>query len=96
MFYLIAYDITQAKRLTKVAELCKDYGFQRVQKSVFAGEADSTLLQSFLTSVKGIIVPDSDSIIIIPVCGTCQKSQISLGIAKDMQEYHDKYFIMIQ
>lgn len=34
MLYLIAYDITNAKRLRKVARICEDFGV-RLERSVF-------------------------------------------------------------
>lgn len=40
---LLIYDITEDKFRTKAAEICKDYGLQRVQYSAFFGYLNTNL-----------------------------------------------------
>ena len=46
MLRLIVYDIADARRLHKVAEVCKDYGI-RIEYSVFECDLDERVFQTF-------------------------------------------------
>lgn len=94
--YVLAYDISHPKRLKKVSELCKDYGFHRIQKSVFAGSSTDRIFEEFCIHLKRIIDVESDSVIILKLCKRCTDTQISMGIRRVLTEYLDESYILIQ
>lgn len=66
MLVLITYDVAishkdGARRLRKVAKVCKNYG-QRVQNSVFECVVDSLQLQKLKAQIQEIIDYDHDSV----------------------------------
>lgn len=69
MPYLVCYDIeNDAKRLKTAAKLI-ELGFQRLQKSVFAGDPGEQALQALQTWLKKHFPPsqkNSDSALLLP------------------------------
>ena len=66
MLVLVTYDVAVeseggAKRLRRVARVCKDYG-QRVQYSVFECEVDPALWTAMRARLVDEIDPDKDSL----------------------------------
>lgn len=62
MLILIAYDITHAKRLRRVAKTCEDYGV-RVQYSVFECHLDETDFDTLWTILHDEIDSDEDRLV---------------------------------
>ena len=52
MRYLLIYDITEDRARTKVADLCLDYGLERIQFSAFMGELSWTHQKELLLKIK--------------------------------------------
>jgi CRISPR-associated protein Cas2 len=76
--FLVAYDISDPRRLRKVARTCEDFGRRR-QFSVFLCRltaADLVLLKSRLYD---IIDLDQDQVLFIPLCGRCGSAIETLG-----------------
>ena len=65
--WLVIYDISDAKRLSKVAKLLQGIG-QRVQKSVFEVIAEAKELEKVRKKVRGVIDPEIDSVIYFRIC----------------------------
>ncbi len=78
MLTLIAYDITEHKRLAKVARLCEDYGV-RVQYSVFECRLESNRLADFWLELEELIDPATDRIVAYRICASCAKEILSAG-----------------
>ena len=70
MFFLIAYDIAQPKRLRRVAKLTEEYG-TRVQRSVFECRLSQPQLNSLLREVKALIERKEDKVQVYHLCGQC-------------------------
>lgn len=70
MLILIAYDITDPKRLHKVAKLCEDYGV-RVQLSVFECRLEATRFEQFWSGLNAILDTATDRAVAYPVCVRC-------------------------
>jgi CRISPR-associated protein Cas2 len=70
MFFLIAYDIANRKRLHRVARLIEGYG-ERVQKSVFECRLDPGRLAELLARVKDIMNKREDKLQIYQLCENC-------------------------
>lgn len=83
MLTWVIYDITENKIRSRVANICKDYGLYRVQKSVFLGDLNRNDLDSLVLKSEETIDPETDSTYIFPVCDTCFKKKKLLGKAFD-------------
>ena len=76
--YLVAYDISNPKRLRKVARTCEDFGLRK-QFSVFfcrLAAADLVRLKSRLYDVINL---DQDQVLFIPICTRCAAEIETLG-----------------
>lgn len=62
------YDIVEDKIRKKIADKAIEQGLYRVQKSVFAGNIDSNLLDELVVFSEDLINPDQDSVYIFPMC----------------------------
>jgi CRISPR-associated protein Cas2 len=84
---VVAYDISDPKRLRKVAKICEKY-LRRVQKSVFEGELTKSQLYALKNDLKKNIDKKEDTIIIYLIPRAYIKKRITLG--KDIE---DQYII---
>ena len=73
--YLICYDITEPRRLNRVARFLKKYAF-RVQYSVFAAQLSQRQLRRVLAGLEGIIDPRTDDVRSYPVPDECEVTLI--------------------
>lgn len=76
--YLVIYDIANARRLSRVASICKDYG-ERVQESVFEIHVNDKMLQQLIKRISKVIDPLEDGVKIFPLCESCKKARLSYG-----------------
>jgi CRISPR-associated protein Cas2 len=72
MLWLVAYDISDPKRLYRVAKLMKRYG-TRVQRSVFECRLDSARMKQLVSEIKVTIQPRRDRVQIYRLCDVCQQ-----------------------
>ena len=72
MLTLIAYDITEHKRLTRVARVCEDWGV-RVQYSVFECRLEASAFDHFWECLQEQIDPKEDRLVAYPVCLRCAR-----------------------
>jgi CRISPR-associated protein Cas2 len=87
MNILVTYDVGEtesregARRLRKVAIVCKDYG-QRVQLSVFECEIDEMQFEMFRSKMLKVIDPNLDSLRFYKLMGGRDRSVEAYGIDK--------------
>ena len=62
MYVILVYDVGE-KRVAKMLKLCRKY-LNWIQNSVFEGEITEVRLKELKFRVKGIILPETDSVII--------------------------------
>ncbi len=79
MLHLVAYDIRDSKRLSKVARICKDYGF-RVEYSVFECDLSNEIFHEFWTKLNEVIDDEEDCLLAYQICGRCVKEIRSSGV----------------
>ncbi len=93
--YVVVYDITQDKLRTKVSDILKDYGMDRIQYSAFYGELRIHGLNSLKTDLQQIINKgdETDSILIFPLCESCFRNRHELGCEKELTESEEKVVI---
>jgi CRISPR-associated protein Cas2 len=69
---LVVYDISDPKRLRRVARVMKGFG-ERVQKSVFECWLDDVLEKRLRAALDKVLDPRDDSVRFYPLCGSCLK-----------------------
>jgi len=79
MLYLIAYDITDAKRLRLVAKTCEDFGV-RVEYSVFECDLTPERFENLWAELNRLIDHEEDSLLAYRICGECVKKTLSSGV----------------
>ena len=85
MLTLVAYDITERKRLGKVAKFCEDHGM-RVQYSVFECRLEADSFTRFWEELNAVIHPNLDRIVAYKICTKCAREIHSAGV----QEHYEK------
>ncbi len=78
MIYFISYDISNQKRLHKVAKTLENFGI-RIQFSFFECEMESSQLAILKSDLLEIIDRKNDSLRIYPLCRDCAQKTFSIG-----------------
>lgn len=81
LFYLLAYDIADPKRLAKVAKIMESVG-ERVQASVFEAYLNNEELAKLLKRVERVLVLEEDSLRIYLICAACRAKIRCIGVGK--------------
>jgi CRISPR-associated protein Cas2 len=76
--YIVAYDISDPKRLRKVARACEDFGYRR-QLSVFLCRLSATDIVRLRNRLYDIIKLDEDQVIFVPLCPRCVDKIEAIG-----------------
>jgi len=86
---LIAYDTPDDKRRRRLVRISKDHAC-RIQKSVFQGWVSERQLAQLETLFNQSIVPEEDSILIMPACQRCceQIRIVGCGEIKRIQPFY--------
>jgi CRISPR-associated protein Cas2 len=86
MFYLVAYDIADDQRRSKVAKILEDFG-DRVQYSVFEMELERSEQRAEMQSrLEKVIDPERDSVRIYVLCQGCRAKVAILGQGEVYQD----------
>jgi len=62
--YLVSYDISNAKRLRRIAKIMEGYG-HRLQYSVFESRLTDLKLEELKSEVKGVLNHDDDQVLFV-------------------------------
>lgn len=81
MRILVLYDIADARRLSRVARILKDYGF-RVQKSKFEIDVTERALAELRSRLIAEIDEAEDGVKYIPLCARCMQKIEILGLGR--------------
>ena len=68
MISLIIYDIPSDKLRSKVADICQDYGLDRIQFSAFLGEINHNRREELLQKIKREIGRKAANVQLFPIC----------------------------
>jgi CRISPR-associated protein Cas2 len=79
MFTLVIYDISEDDLRSKVANICKEYGLVRVQKSAFLGQISTSLRKELIALLDKIIKGTNNNIQIYVICRADISLKIELG-----------------
>lgn len=77
---LVLYDISHDGTRQKVADVCLDYGLDRVQYSAFSGELSRNLQESLMVKIKQRMGRHGGLIYLIPVCASDWAKRIEIEI----------------
>ena len=89
--WLVCYDISDPKRLRKVATCCEDFGVRK-QFSVFLCRLSATEFAKLRTRLYDLIDLQADQVLFIPLCGKCVPAIEAMGRPT---EPHDKRDVVI-
>lgn len=78
MLSVVAYDICDQKRLSRVARVCEDYGV-RVQYSVFECRLDEAEFTQFWDQLCEEIDPAEDRIVAYKIDARCARETLTAG-----------------
>ena len=78
MLTLVAYDITDDKRLRRVAQLCEDYGV-RVQYSLFECRLDEDSFNDFWLGLLGLIDEEEDRLVAYKLDARAARETLTAG-----------------
>ncbi|MCC3144316.1 CRISPR-associated endonuclease Cas2 [Halanaerobium sp. Z-7514] len=84
------YDIVEDRVRKKISDKAIEQGLYRVQKSVFAGNIDSNLLDELVVYSEDLINPEDDSVYIFPMCQEDFKKIELLGQAFNKAKVNDE------
>lgn len=94
MLYWVIYDISENKVRSRVASKCKNYGFERIQKSAFMGDITKNKAEMLSIEIGETIKGTKDCVFIIPSCNSCFGSKIIHGNF-DEEKVKAKDFVII-
>ena len=77
-FYVLAYDIPDDRRRTKIAKLCESVA-ERVQGNVFEGYLSPQEVKSLLNWVARVLETEEDNLRFYLLCAGCRQKVTSLG-----------------
>lgn len=68
MIVLLIYDIVEDKVRNKLADICLDYGLERIQYSAFLGELNHNRQEEMLQKMKRKLGKSAGNIQLFPLC----------------------------
>lgn len=78
MLTIVAYDVTDDKRLRKVAQICEDYGV-RVQYSIFECHLEEDTFTEFWLKPLLEIDETEDKLVAYKIDGRCARETLTAG-----------------
>jgi CRISPR-associated protein Cas2 len=91
--YLVCYDISDPKRLRKVARACEDFGYRK-QLSVFLCRLSATDMVRLRNRLYDLIDLDADQVLVMPLCGNCVDKLEALGRPTDPPASKDTVLVV--
>lgn len=83
MYFIVAYDVPEDKRRTKIHKILKSYGHW-VQYSLFECDLTEAQYAKLRARLQKWMKPDEDRISFVPLCACCQGKIERIGAAPDM------------
>lgn len=96
MLFWVIYDISDNRLRARVAEKCKDYGLERLQKSAFFGDLSRNSAEMLAVEIEKILSDErnteEDCVFLLPMCSSCIGKKITIGRGFDEEEFRDKFY----
>jgi CRISPR-associated protein Cas2 len=90
---LVCYDISDPKRLRKVAKTCEDFGYRK-QLSVFLVRVSATDFVRLRSRLYDIIDLTEDQVLFIPLTESGLQRMEAIGRATDAHDKNDVVMIL--
>ena len=90
---LVCYDISDPKRLRKVAKTCEDFGYRK-QLSVFLVRVSATDLVRLRTRLYDIIDLTEDQVLFIPLTESGLQRMEAIGRPTDSYDKNDVVMVL--
>ncbi|MBY0230711.1 MAG: CRISPR-associated endonuclease Cas2 [Gemmataceae bacterium] len=90
--WLVAYDISDPKRLRRVARACEDYG-TRKQLSVFLMRLAPREMEKLRGRLLELIHHDEDQVMIVPITDACLQEMETMG--RPMEAYDARDVVVV-
>jgi CRISPR-associated protein Cas2 len=91
--YLVCYDISNPKRLRKVAKTCEDFGYRK-QLSVFLVRVSATDFVRLRTRLYDIIDLNEDQVLFLPLTESGLQRMEAIGRVTDAYDKNDVVMIL--
>lgn len=91
--YLVAYDISDPKRLRRVARCCEDYGYRK-QLSVFLVRVSATDFVKLRSRLYDIIDLTADQVLFIPLTEGCLRQMEAIGRPTEAFDKNDVVMVL--
>lgn len=89
---VVAYDVPDDKRRTRIADVLLDYG-TRIQESVFECEIPPDRFVKLKHRLNKLLKPEEDSLCIFHLCSACRARAERFGFAKDKYKEQQEMII---
>lgn len=90
MLVWFIYDISSTKTRNKIVKIVLKKGLYRVQKSVFLGNIDKSIMDEIIIASEQLINKENDSLYVFPMCEKDFKSVVLKGQAFDKKMVNDE------
>ena len=91
--YLVCYDISDPRRLRKVARACEDFGYRK-QLSVFLCRISATDFVRLRSRLYDLIDPGEDQVLFLPLTETCLRQMEAIGRPTDPHDQNDTVIVL--
>ncbi len=91
--YLVCYDISDPKRLRRVARACEDYGYRK-QYSVFLVRVSATDFVRLRSCLYELIDLNADQVLFIPITDACLNRTEALGRPTENYDANDVVIVL--
>jgi CRISPR-associated protein Cas2 len=91
--YLVCYDISDPRRLRKVARTCEDFGYRK-QLSVFLCRLSATDFVRLRNRLYDIVNLQEDQVLFIPLCGKCVNAIEAIGRPTEAADAKDTVVVV--
>lgn len=79
---LLVYDIAEDRTRTKIANICLDYGLDRVQFSTFSGKLSRNHQDAMMLRIEELLGEGEGNIQLIPISEDDWRKRLEVGNAK--------------
>ena len=83
MNLILIYDIVHDGTRTKIADLCLDYGLDRIQYSAFEGRLKRTHQEALMKQIGAVLGKKEGKIRLIPICEKDWGKQLTIDTIKN-------------
>ena len=89
MKYVIAYDLADDRRRSRLVSLLLNYG-SRIQESVFFADLEENLYVEMMERAGRVIEPEADVMHVFALCAACleRKAVVGKGRVPEYKEYY--------